>query len=449
MEKLIKQAEQGNSEAQYQLGKLYYSGENVKKNYRVAFEWYKKAAESGHVLAQRMVAEMLLEGSQEIKKNRKLAFYWMQCAAMQDDTIALERLGDMYAKGEGCAKDQNKAIEWYEKSAFKNNPIAQCKLGEIFLPVDLKRSKEWFKMAASLNHPWGYSKLWKISLRIEKNVEDAEHWFQKLYSINEISPWIIGNEYLKESVADKAEEWFEKEFEKDESNLFRIGNAFKYHGFYDKAFEWYMKAAEFGNSLAMVITGYCYKMGKGIKQNTDKAIYWFRKAAELGEIDACYFLGQLYEGYNGATPCYPLSLSYYLQAAKAGHLRAMFNVALLYDGDYEGIEQNYSEAFYWFSKCSEKEEMGSLYYIAKYYEQGLHVEKNTDKAIELFVRVFCNKSPCYDLDALRELIRLNIVKDVFEMNENGGRLNWYIIGSDQAYTSYNDLRKGLESWLKK
>ena len=147
MEKMMKQAESGNPEAQYQLGKLYYSGENVKKNYRVAFEWYKKAAESGHVLAQRMVAEMLLEGSQEIKKNRKLAFYWMQCAAMQDDTIALERLGDMYAKGEGCAKDQNKAIEWYEKAALKNNPTAQCKLGEIFLPIDLKRSKEWFKMA--------------------------------------------------------------------------------------------------------------------------------------------------------------------------------------------------------------------------------------------------------------------------------------------------------------
>lgn len=319
---LIIQAEQGNGESQYLLGQLYYSGENVEKNYRVAFEWFSKAAESGHAAAQRMVAEMLLEGSHEIKKNRKLAFYWMQCAAMQNDIIALERLGDMYAKGE-CVKDQN------------------------------------------------------------------------------------------------------------------------------MAFEWYMKAAEFGNSLAMVKTGYCYKMGKGIKQNTDKAIYWFRKAAELGEIDACYFLGQLYEGYNGATPCYPLSLSYYLQAAKAGHLWAMFNVALLYDGDYEGIEQNYSEAFYWFSKCSEKEEMGSLYYIAKYYEQGLHVEKNTDKAIELFVTVFCNKSPCYDLDALRELIRLNIVKDVFEMNENGGRLNWYIIGSDQAYTSYNDLRKGLESWLKK
>ena len=30
-------------------------------------------------------------------------------------------------------------IEWYEKAAFKNNPIAQCKLGEIWLPIDIER----------------------------------------------------------------------------------------------------------------------------------------------------------------------------------------------------------------------------------------------------------------------------------------------------------------------
>ena len=61
-ENLIKQAEQGNSEAQYQLGQLYYSGEKLRKNFKVAFEWYKKAAESRHVLAQRMVAEMFVSG---------------------------------------------------------------------------------------------------------------------------------------------------------------------------------------------------------------------------------------------------------------------------------------------------------------------------------------------------------------------------------------------------
>lgn len=286
MEKLIKQAELGVPEAQYQLGQLYYSGENVKKNYRVAFEWYKKAAESGHVLAQRMVAEMLLEGSQEIKKNRKLAFYWMQCAAMQDDTTALERLGDMYAKGEGCVKDQNKAIEWYEKAAFKNNPIAQCKLGEIWLPIDIERSKEWFKMAASLNHPWGYSKLWKISLRIEKNVEEAEHWFQKLYSINEISPWIIGHDYLKESVADKAEEWFKKDIEKDETRLLYIGNAFRYYGFYEKAFEWYMKSVQKGYKEFQYELGVMCEYGEGTAKDLEQALFWYKKALDDGDENA-------------------------------------------------------------------------------------------------------------------------------------------------------------------
>lgn len=283
---LLERAEHGDSEAQYQLGQLYYSGENVEKNYRVAFEWFSKAAESGHAAAQRMVAEMLLEGSHEIKKNRKLAFYWMQCAAMQNDIIALERLGDMYAKGEGCVKDQNKAIEWYMKAALKNNPTAQCKLGEIFLPIDLERSKEWFKMAASLNHPWGYSKLWKISLRIEKNVEEAEHWFQKLYSINEISPWIIGNNYLKEFVVDKAEKWFVIAIEADKSNLLHIGNAFKYYGFYDKAFEWYIKAVHKGYKEIQYNLGVMCEYGKGTPVDLEQALFWYQKALDDGNEDA-------------------------------------------------------------------------------------------------------------------------------------------------------------------
>ena len=286
MEELIKKAELGNPETQYQLGQLYYNGEKLQKNYRSAFEWFMKAAESGHAAAQRMVAEILLDGSQEIKKNRKLAFYWMQCAAIQDDVTALERLGDMYAKGEGCVKDQKMAIECYEKSAFKNNPIAQCKLGEIFLPVDLERSKEWFKMAASLNHPWGYSKLWKISLRIEKNIEEAEYWFQKLYSINEIFPSLIGHNYLKESVVDKAEKWFKKALEINEISLLSIGYAFRYYGFYEKAFEWFMKAVHNGYKEIQYNLGVMCEYGKGTPVDLEQALFWYQKALDDGNEDA-------------------------------------------------------------------------------------------------------------------------------------------------------------------
>ena len=47
-----KAAEQGDSEAQYNLGLFYDKGEGVEKNHSEAIKWYKKAAEQGHAKAQ-------------------------------------------------------------------------------------------------------------------------------------------------------------------------------------------------------------------------------------------------------------------------------------------------------------------------------------------------------------------------------------------------------------
>ena len=47
----------------------------------------------------------------------------------------------------------------------------------------------------------------------------------------------------------------------------------------------------------------------------------------------------------------------------------------------------------------------------------------------------------YDLS---KLIELNVIKAVYNENENA---KWYIAGSDQEYTSYTELRKGLEDYI--
>jgi uncharacterized protein len=44
-------AEQGNADAQYNLGWMYSSGTGVPQDYTQAVEWYRKAAEQGHVKA--------------------------------------------------------------------------------------------------------------------------------------------------------------------------------------------------------------------------------------------------------------------------------------------------------------------------------------------------------------------------------------------------------------
>ena len=53
-----KAANQGNAQAQYNLGSLYHNGQGVEKNDKRAFEWYRKAANSGHSQAKLVLAAL-------------------------------------------------------------------------------------------------------------------------------------------------------------------------------------------------------------------------------------------------------------------------------------------------------------------------------------------------------------------------------------------------------
>ena len=48
VDELSKKAEQGDVEAQVELGDMYYFGEYAEQDYKKAFEWYTKAAEQGY-----------------------------------------------------------------------------------------------------------------------------------------------------------------------------------------------------------------------------------------------------------------------------------------------------------------------------------------------------------------------------------------------------------------
>ena len=59
---LKKAASSGHVESQFQLGDLYYNGEDVKANNEKAFMWYRMAAGQGHVDAQFQVGSMYKDG---------------------------------------------------------------------------------------------------------------------------------------------------------------------------------------------------------------------------------------------------------------------------------------------------------------------------------------------------------------------------------------------------
>jgi len=56
---VTKAAEAGDAEAQWELGLEYTSGQRVKRDYRQAEGWYRKAADQGYGAAQMNLANML------------------------------------------------------------------------------------------------------------------------------------------------------------------------------------------------------------------------------------------------------------------------------------------------------------------------------------------------------------------------------------------------------
>lgn len=73
---LIQKANQGDAEAQYNLGVAYYNGEGVEQSHSKAVYWWKKAAEQGDEKAQYNLGNAYANG-QGIERSNRQAIYWL------------------------------------------------------------------------------------------------------------------------------------------------------------------------------------------------------------------------------------------------------------------------------------------------------------------------------------------------------------------------------------
>ncbi|NEJ84085.1 hypothetical protein GR268_47490, partial [Rhizobium leguminosarum] len=82
------------------VGKAFYTGDGVGQNHEIAYEWYKKAAIKGDVVAQ-LVIKGMLDSGQGPFKDVNAAFQLMLESSKQKDLFAFMILGWMYQYGKG------------------------------------------------------------------------------------------------------------------------------------------------------------------------------------------------------------------------------------------------------------------------------------------------------------------------------------------------------------
>ncbi len=110
-------AEQGDAEAQCNLGETYYFGKGVLQDYKEAAEWFRKAAEQGHAHAQYWLGFMYsVYYSEGVSYDYKEAAEWFRKAAEQGDAEAQLEVGYMYYFGHGVSQDYKEAAEWFRKA---------------------------------------------------------------------------------------------------------------------------------------------------------------------------------------------------------------------------------------------------------------------------------------------------------------------------------------------
>lgn len=123
-EEIMSLAEKGLLEAIFLMGTVRDEGLGKEEDPSKAAEWFRKAGERGHVLAQHNLGNAYFSG-RGLEQNDSLAVHWWFKAANKGDTIAQYRLGLMYEEGRGVEQDLAEAKRWYNRALIRGEQRAR------------------------------------------------------------------------------------------------------------------------------------------------------------------------------------------------------------------------------------------------------------------------------------------------------------------------------------
>ena len=117
---LLPLANGGNALAQYRLGNLYFHGQGVPEDEKMAVFWWKKAAAQGSSEAMFQIASAFLFGIQAAKSvtdpDREAATWYFQ-AASAGHAEAQYHLGLLFLAGKGVLESRPEAARWFRKAS--------------------------------------------------------------------------------------------------------------------------------------------------------------------------------------------------------------------------------------------------------------------------------------------------------------------------------------------
>ena len=129
-------ADNGDADAQFNLGQAYKLGRGVPQDLVQAEKWYKKAADQGHMQASDNYGLVLFQSNR-----RNEALPYLQASAQRGEPRAQYVLGTGYFNGDFVEKDWIKAYALMTRASAQQLPQATTNLAQMdrFIPIEDRR----------------------------------------------------------------------------------------------------------------------------------------------------------------------------------------------------------------------------------------------------------------------------------------------------------------------
>ena len=179
----------------------------------------RKAAEDGNPEAQGQLGTLLALG-EVVPQDLDGALKWLKAAAGKEDLTAMFNLGIIYEQGLGVSCDIEEAGIWFWKAAARGDTGAKMKLGTMLMRgtgfSSGSKVLDVIRASAEKDHPYAQTFLGKIYLDgvgLEQDDAKAEHWFRKavrqgdegaMFNLGEMA----AIERTTETTEDEVAQWF-------------------------------------------------------------------------------------------------------------------------------------------------------------------------------------------------------------------------------------------------
>jgi hypothetical protein len=323
----------------------------------VALKWYQDKADEGDPDAQFNLGFMYETGF-SIPRDDGRAAQWYELAAAKRNVPAQLRLGLMYLAGAGVKQSEIQAVKWIESAAERGNKLA------IAVETMLIQSNQ----ELLLDKPVIAERVRAISAK------DEARAIAVLTSAIQEARVKFEREKRERDALSAKRRGIESAMNQDEDIEFGLDAQGR------RTIAWYKRQAEHGSAMAQFQLGKYHELGQETPVDMPEAMRWYDMAAQQGYPDAQFYLGMLTLYGIGVEPNEVLGQSLIKAAAGQGHADARRALDKL--GATPAL-QHFSMATWWLTRYGQDQNGLSLQHAGSLFDQGRGVPVDRAEAQRL------------------------------------------------------------------